>query len=444
VALLLTYSRGAFLALILGGVLLLAVVPGRLESLVGLAVTVGASIPLLVVTNGEDAIASLSGDLPPHVEEGRRILLLLLGTMAGAAVLAIGASWLLSRIPRGGRRWVEVAAIGGTVLVLVVVALVRMPAGGPVDWADRQFDSFRSFDAGARSDAESVSGRLAVAAGSGRWQNWSVAAEQFTESPITGTGAGDYVFFWQADRDIELTVVNAHSLYLEALGESGLIGVLLLLTPLAMVGLALARLLHAPVDPAIARDAAIATCAAGIVALHAAGDWDWQLPAVILPAVALAAAVVKASSIALPPPRPRVPRPVPWVIAGAAVAGILLVVGPTTSALALRDAREQARGGDLRGALERAEAAGRLAPQDPLPRVLEANILADLGRPAASDAAFSEAAARSPDDWTIYADWCVQLAARGDTAGARAALRRALSLNPLEPRLAVLRRSVAP
>ena len=106
--------------------------------------------------------------------------------------------------------------------------MVRMPDGGPVDWVDRQFDSFRSFDAAARADAESVSDRLAVAAGSGRWQNWSVAADEFTESPLAGTGAGDYVFFWQADRDIELTVVNAHSLYLEVLGESGLIGLLLL------------------------------------------------------------------------------------------------------------------------------------------------------------------------------------------------------------------------
>ena len=80
---------------------------------------------------------------------------------------------------------------------------------------------------GARTD-DSVAGRLAVAAGSGRWQNWSVALDQWQTAPATGTGAGDYRFEWNERRDLPLDVVNAHSLYLEVAGESGLVGLLLL------------------------------------------------------------------------------------------------------------------------------------------------------------------------------------------------------------------------
>lgn len=131
---------------------------------------------------------------------------------------------------------------------------------------------------------------------------------------------------------------------------------------------------------------------------------------------------------------PTVPAIARWGIAAAAVLAIVMVAGPTVSAGAADDARDQAARGDLRGALARADDAIALSPQDAGTRLLRANLLADLGRPAQSDAAFAAAVARSPRDWQVYADWASALARRGDVRGARVAVRRAIALNPLEQR----------
>ena len=89
------------------------------------------------------------------------------------------------------RRTATGAALAGLAVVGAVVALiVASPAGGPVDWADRQIDSFKTYDPGARSDASTVADRLAVAAGSGRWQNWTVAADEFRDAPWQAPAPG--------------------------------------------------------------------------------------------------------------------------------------------------------------------------------------------------------------------------------------------------------------
>ncbi len=154
--------------------------------------------------------------------------------------------------------------------------IVKMPDAGAGDWTKQQFNSFKSYDAGARAEAESVSDRLAVAAGSGRWQNWGVAADEFQESPIAGTGAGDYLYFWQQDREIDLTVVNAHSVYLEMLGETGVIGLMLLLFRLGADRVR--PLPPAPAPPAEARNVAVALSPPGLSASTPPGTGTGSSP----------------------------------------------------------------------------------------------------------------------------------------------------------------------
>jgi hypothetical protein len=395
-----------------------------------LLLTLAVSVPLLLSANGDDAIAALNGKLPPHADTGWTYLFALLLTMAGAAIVGWLAVAGLARLPDGGRRWAGRGAAAASAVVIIGALAVWSPDGGRGHWVQQQYESFKSFDVAARDDAESVGDRLAVAAGSGRWQNWDVAVQEFESSPVTGTGAGDYRFVWQEKRDIELTVTNAHSLYLETLGESGVIGLLLLLAPVGVAVWLAPR--HLRRGGAGGRDVGLALAAAALIALHAAGDWDWQLPAIVLPALALGAGAIKVMALergAGPAgPATRVG------LVTVAVLGILLVAGPTMAADDINDARDLARGGNLAAALDRARDAGRLSPQDASARLVEANILTDLDRPAEADAAFAAAAARSPHDWRIFADWAGALADRGDTAAARVAVRRAIALNPLEQR----------
>ena len=433
VALLLTYSRGAAAALTIGLALLLALAPGRLETLATLAPSAAISIPLLATTNGEKSIAALTGVLPPHGDSGMRILLILIATMVASAATSIGSSALLAALPARHRRTSGMAVAACALIGVAALLIVKMPDAGAAEWTKQQFNSFKSYDAGARAEAESVSDRLAVAAGSGRWQNWGVAADEFQESPIAGTGAGDYVYFWQQKREIDLTVVNAHSVYLETLGETGVIGLMLLLCPAAALLIAFVLYLRRRPPPAEARNVALALSAAGLVGIHAAGDWDWQLPAIVLPAMALAAGALKVASLGdrISPPASAGTR---GTLAVGAILASVMVAGPTASASALTDAHDRASHGELQSALERAEAAARLSPQDPAPRLLQANLLSDLGRPAQADAAFAAAVARSPRDWEIFADWSAALSRRRDARAALLAATHALTLNPREKR----------
>jgi O-antigen ligase len=137
--------------------------------------------------------------------------------------------------------------------------------------------------------------RLLDVTGHGRAELWRVAADAWRDSPLLGQGAGTYArSVIAATGDLSLPA-NAHSLYLETLAELGVVGLALLLVFLV---LALTRARASP--------AAAAVVAAW--AVHAAVDWDWQLPAATLPAVLAAGTLTRTG------------RPLGLVVAPAALA----------------------------------------------------------------------------------------------------------------------------
>jgi O-antigen ligase len=111
---------------------------------------------------------------------------------------------------------------------------------------------------------------------------WHAARRAGLTHPLGGTGAGtfssDYKGFPPA-RD-------AHSLFLQAFAELGIVGLLLV-----------TALVAAPLAVALRRG--VAGRAAGLAAYaFAAGvDWDWQLPAVTVAALALAGSVRSALNV---------------------------------------------------------------------------------------------------------------------------------------------------
>jgi hypothetical protein len=437
--LLLTISRGAVLVAALGLALVLGFCPGRLETLAATILTLGASAPLLAYVAGRDDLSATGGALPPHVGSGHRVALMLVLTMLVAGALALVPVLITRRLPSRLRTMVGI----GAAIVLLAAALgasaLRPPSGGPIDWADRQWTAFKSFDTGARSGG-SIADALAVAAGSGRWQNWGVAKDEFTSSPLVGTGAGDYSFQWNQHRPIDLFVTNAHSLPLEVMGESGLIGLVLLLVPGGLaVGLTVwAR--RGLAAAGVARDLPLALAGGAVVGLHALGDWDWQLPAVTLPAVVLVGAALKTAAL-VRSPTPRPATIAPWCVAAACLAAALFVIGPTAGAGRINDGKRLAAAGNSAAALQAAREARDLDPQSADAARLEAQVLGDLGRGPQSDRAFAAALARSPHDWTILADWAASLVQRGEPAAARPLLARARELNPREIRVRYLQQA---
>src|SRR4029077_11465545 len=80
----------------------------------------------------------------------------------------------------------------------------------------------------------------------GRVDYWRAALDGFRQEPLLGTGAGTYQFAWRRYRKTQARVVHAHSLYLEALSDLGVVGLLLVLASLAAPLAGLARRIKGP------------------------------------------------------------------------------------------------------------------------------------------------------------------------------------------------------
>ena len=103
--------------------------------------------------------------------------------------------------------------------------------------------------------------------------------------PLGGTGAGTFEFVWNRDPHRAYYVRDAHSLYLESLGELGLPGALLVL---AALGCLLAAAVRTALREPDAAGAAAGAAAALLVYCVCAGvDWMWESTAVTAMALAL-------------------------------------------------------------------------------------------------------------------------------------------------------------
>lgn len=130
---------------------------------------------------------------------------------------------------------------------------------------------------------------LGIAAGTERHQSlsivgenrphyWHVALDEYAAHPLLGSGAGTFGdYFWRAHRPRSGFAREAHSLYLETLGELGPVGLALLAVALA-TPLVRLRSRGSPL---------VAAAAGGYVAFlaHAAVDWDWKIPALTIVAL---------------------------------------------------------------------------------------------------------------------------------------------------------------
>ena len=258
----LSFSRGAIAALVAGIVVLLALSPTRAQ-IRAVAVTVGAGLVAALVATRLPAVESLEGSSPDR--DGAIALVVLL-------VLAGVAAWLTMRTSADDAH--RYALPRRTV---VVAALVALLVGAP-------FVAL-ALDRGAASDpveSGATASRLNDL-GSNRYDYWDVALDAWADDPLQGTGTAGFRVDWLRDRDIQEPVFNAHSLYIETAAELGLVGLGLL--ALLIGGVAVAAVAVARRDRDLAAGPIAGVC---VFAVHAALDWDWEIPAVALPALVLA------------------------------------------------------------------------------------------------------------------------------------------------------------
>jgi O-Antigen ligase len=422
VVLYLTFSRGAAIVLAAGALVALALDPRRLRLASTGVVVVAAPAAAVVEASRLAALSTKGAPAAEAADAGAtlfRTSLLAAAVAAAAALLLVELTRRLA-VPRAAR--VAFAAVFA-VVVLVAAGGASATYGSPPALAKR---AWHSFTAKPKQTKGNLNNRLLTLSNNGRVALWRVAWNDFRAHPLRGSGAGTYYAVWMQHRPVATQVRNAHSLYLETLAELGLPGIVLLALGLLAP---LAAAVRARGEPLVA------AAAGGYVAflLHAAFDWDWQLPGVTLAPVLLGAALLAAARDH--------GRAAGIGNAGRIAAAAVLVVVAAVAGFALLGNRavaaaESATAAQRWTAAEsHARRAASLQPWSSQPwRVLgEAQL--EQGKLAAARTSFRAGLANSPRDWLLWLD----LALASRRADRPTVARHALALNPRSTEIARIR-----
>jgi hypothetical protein len=425
--LLLTYSR-ASLALVPVGLLIYAVVarPRRLLSTL-LAAGPPVAIALWSSYRAED-ISTAAFASPSGISQGHELAAVVVASMLVAGSLRALLSLSLDRRldewePPAIEPRRALAALAAVAVALIVAAAAL---GGPSWVGDRYHGFVEGDDVGHHDDPR---GRLTSSGNNGRIAQWEVALDSFEDSPLHGQGAGSYQLRWAQDRPYRFTVIDAHSLYLEVLGELGVVGLLFVGGALVAIGIGLARRARGE-----QRSAHALLLALGAVwAIHAGVDWDWEMPAVTLWLFALA-------GLALSGPRGEgegpaiaeyVPRP-PVRILGA-LAMVALAVVPAAiwvSQSRLDSAVAEFGRGECDAAIASARGSLDAIPMRAEPNEVIAYCGLRLGQEALAVEAMELAVERDPDSWEAHSGLALVRAFSGIDPISE--LEEAQRLNPRE------------
>lgn len=416
----LTLSRGGIGATAIAVLVFLVVAADRLPKLIPLAIAAAAGALLIALAHDREALHEGLANAAAR-EQGDELMPIVILVCLGVGLLQAGVSAL-------GRRWrrpswsrpSKEGAWAGVAIGAVVLLVAALAVGAP----GRVSDAWAEFKEGGGPGEGSE--RLSSAAGESRYQFWQSTLDENATAPLIGTGSGTFQFWWPREGDAAETVRDAHSLYMQTLGELGIVGIALLLAFLALVfvaGLRAALLSDAEERSRLAAALAGFT----VFLLTAAVDWMWQVPAVPVAALLLACGLLVAGGGGV---KPRLP--VPWRVgvAVASLAAIVAIAIPLASLSLTRQSQASVRGGDYEAALEDARSAQNVEPAAATPRLQQALVLELMGDLPAAEAAARAAVDRESTNWRLWLVLSRIAAENGRADAAVAAYKEARDLNP--------------
>ncbi len=388
---LLTQSRGAALALLAAVAAVLAVAPGRVRRGWALVVAGGAVAVAGPTLLDVYELAQANRPTASAVRAAARATLLA-GLGAGLAWgLGIAVAGRVAAVTPGR---VAHVAMGGVLAagLAAVLALGALSADRVADTVRTQYRAFTlQSEPPPDSGARPVTTRLVSGSGN-RYDYWRVAYRAWSERPGLGFGAGNYDRPYFAGRSTPEDIRQPHSIQLQALSETGIVGAGLLLLLLGAMAAGVARCV-APARTSASAHAGLVAATGLTVAwlVQTSVDWMHLLPG--LTGMALAGlAVLVASGKETRRVRPRVLVAIP----------IALLVGVAAISLTRQGLAEhfrRAAQADLAArpadALENANRSLRLDQEAVGTYYVKAAAFARYGEAEAARSALREAARRS-------------------------------------------------
>ncbi|HEX8102555.1 MAG TPA: O-antigen ligase family protein, partial [Solirubrobacteraceae bacterium] len=283
VCLMLSYSRGALLALFLGLVFWFATVPLRLRAVTALVGSALIAAPVVAWAFSREALTADAAPLLVRTEVGHELglLLVLMVALLLAAGLAVGFA-AANRTPT-----LRVRRLAGRVLVGVLVlsaltgvAVLASKPGGLDGQISKGWKQMTDPDAVTPSNTP---GRLTATA-SVRARYWDEAIDIWQAHEAAGAGAGSFAVARTRYRTRGLDVRQAHGYVVETLASLGLVG---LAVSLALLAAWLASAIRAtgfaragrglPMD---AERVGMLTLASVVLVfgIHSLIDWTWLIP----------------------------------------------------------------------------------------------------------------------------------------------------------------------
>ncbi|HEY6396674.1 MAG TPA: O-antigen ligase family protein, partial [Solirubrobacteraceae bacterium] len=285
--LVLSYSRGALLAAVIGVGCWFALAPVRLRSAAILALGLVGGAAITAWALARPAIVNDNITLQARSTAGHSFGLVLLVVLAAVTLLSIASGLAMERVavPDRARRRVGIALV-------VLVALIPIGGAAALVASTRGFTGEVSYlwTQATTGSVGNTPGRLANL-GSSRANYWTAGVKVGEHALLVGVGARGYKT--ARPRYIpSLLETDAHSYVIETFADFGLVGIAISLALLGAWGIAARRTLGPRTDRAGLdettgeRTGLVALLSVVVVfGVHSAVDLTWFIPGVATPAL---------------------------------------------------------------------------------------------------------------------------------------------------------------
>jgi hypothetical protein len=424
-ALFYTLSRGGIAASLIALAVYFALTRDRLAQMPTLAVAaIGGGILIPLALQRDSLLHGLTNSTAGS--QGDHMLWITIAVCVGAGLAQLAIATALGRredaTPALPRRQ-SLAALGvAAVAILVALAVVDAPGRLSNAW-----DEFRE----PSGHSEKGTSRLTSIGGENRYQLWSSAAREFDSEPIAGTGSGTFQLWWTRDGDVGEPIIDTHSLYMQTLGELGVVGLLVLV---AFIATSLLGGVGRVLRSVGSRRPQLAAALAGSTVLWATSifDWGWKIPVIPIATLLLIAVLLTAGDGGTDEPAPL--RPAPRVAVGVvSLLALVAIAIPFAGTSLIRQSQSEARDGDPSAALADARSAENVQPGAATPRVQQALLYESQGDYPAAEEAARAATEREPTNWKTWLLLSRIEAQSGKPDAALRDFRTARSLDPLSP-----------